>query len=79
MKMGGFFCIFILNLQTWQAFQSDNSDNLELIAKLAKKLGIQVNDISDELSEDLALGKIMSKSKTGASVSRESVMKKLQS
>jgi bifunctional pyridoxal-dependent enzyme with beta-cystathionase and maltose regulon repressor activities len=59
--------------------QSDNSDNLELIAKLAKKLGIQVNDISDELSEDLALGKIMSKSKTGASVSRESVMKKLQS
>lgn len=59
--------------------QSDNSDNLDLIAKLAKKLGIQVNNISDELSEDLALGKIMTKSKTGAAVSRESIMKKLQS
>ena len=57
--------------------QSDNSDNMELIAKLAKKLGIQVNDISEELSEDLALGKIMSKSKTNLSVTRDSIMKKL--
>lgn len=59
--------------------QSDNSDNIELLSKLAKKLGIQVNDISDELSEDLALGKIMIKAKTGSTVSREAVMKKLQS
>ena len=57
--------------------QSDNYDNMELIAKLAKKLGIQVNDISEELSEDLALGKIMSKSKTNLSVTRDSIMKKL--
>ena len=59
--------------------QSDNSDNLELIAKLAKKLGIVVNDISDELSEDLALGKTMIKAKTGSAVNRDSIMKKLQS
>jgi len=58
--------------------QSDNSDNLELIAKLAKKLGINVSDVSDEQSEDLALGKIMMNSKTGKSVSRESIIKKLR-
>jgi len=36
--------------------QSDNSDNVELISKLAKKLGIHVSNVSDEQSEDLALG-----------------------
>ena len=59
--------------------QSENTDNLELIAKLAKKLGTIVNDITDEVSEDIALGKIMTKAKTGVSVSRDAIMKKLQS
>ena len=77
--MRGFFVIFTLNFKAMASIliQSDNSDNMELIAKLAKKLGIQVNDISEELSEDLALGKIMSKSKTNLSVTRDSIMKKL--
>ncbi len=58
--------------------QSDDSDNLELISKLAQKLGIHVSDVSDEQSEDLALGNIMKLSKTGKSVSRDSIMKKLR-
>ena len=58
--------------------QSDNSDNMELIAKLAKKLGIRVSNVTDEQSEDLALGSIMTAAKTGKAVSRGSVMKKLQ-
>jgi lysophospholipid acyltransferase (LPLAT)-like uncharacterized protein len=57
--------------------QSENSDNVELIAKLAKKLGINVSDVTDEQSEDLALGSMMTKVKTGKNVSRESIMKKL--
>jgi CheY-like chemotaxis protein len=58
--------------------QSDNSDNLELIAKLAKKLGVHVSSVTDEQSEDLAFGTIMTSSKTGKTVSREVIMKKLQ-
>ena len=58
--------------------QSDNSDNLELISKLAQKLGIHVSSVTDEQSEDLALGNIMTTSKTGKSVSRDSIMKKLR-
>ena len=58
--------------------QSENTDNLELISKLAKKLGIHVSTVTDEQSEDLALGSLMVKSKTGKSVSRNAIMKKLR-
>ncbi|MEO8884530.1 MAG: hypothetical protein ABI367_00610 [Mucilaginibacter sp.] len=58
--------------------QSDDTDNLELIAKLAKKLGVKVNSVTQEQSEDLALGAIMASSKTGKSVSRDVIMKKLR-
>ena len=57
--------------------QSDDIDNLELIAKLAKKLGVKVNSVTEEQSEDLALGAIMTSAKTGKSVSRDVIMKKL--
>ena len=59
--------------------QSDNSDNLELISKFAQKLGITVSDVTDDLSKDLVLGTVMKKAKTGKSVSRETIMKKLRS
>ncbi|MDN3582842.1 hypothetical protein [Mucilaginibacter flavus] len=59
--------------------QSDSSDNLDLIAKLAKKLGDKVSTLTDEQSEDIALGKIIDKVKTGKSVSRDAIMKKLLS
>jgi len=58
--------------------QSDNSDNMELIAKLATKLGVHVNSVTEEQSEDLAMGAVMTNAKTGKSVSRDSVMKKLR-
>ncbi len=58
--------------------QSDDSDNMELIAKLAEKLGIHVNSITEEQSEDFAIGTLMSNAKTGKSVSRDAIMKKLR-
>lgn len=58
--------------------QSDNADNVELIAKLAKKLGGHVSNVTDEQSEDIALGNIMQASKTGENVSRDEIMKKLR-
>ena len=58
--------------------QSDNSDNLELIANLTKKLGINVIEVKDEQSVDLFLGNIMFSAKTGKYVGRDAIMKKLR-
>jgi hypothetical protein len=56
--------------------KADNQ-NTKLLKELAKKLGADVLNINEEQYEDLALGIIMDKVKTGESVSRESIMKKL--
>lgn len=52
--------------------RTDNIEHLELITKLAKKLGINVSDVTDEQSEDLALGNIMLNVKTGK---RDTILK----
>jgi len=44
---------------------------------VAKKLGDNVLPIKEEQYEDIALGYLMDKVKTGETVSRESVIKKL--
>lgn len=49
-----------------------------LISRLAKELGGKVISIDDEQFEDLALGNLMDNVKTGETVSRESIMKKLR-
>ena len=49
----------------------------KIIAKLAKKLGGNVLSIDDTQYEDIALGVLMDKEKTGESVSREKILKKL--
>jgi hypothetical protein len=56
--------------------KADNQ-NSKILRELAKKLGADVLSINEEQYEDLALGSIMDKVKTGKSVSRESIMKKL--
>ena len=56
--------------------KADNQ-NTKILKELAKKLGADVLNINEEQYEDLALGIIMDKVKTGESVSRESIMKKL--
>jgi CheY-like chemotaxis protein len=58
--------------------QTDNSENLELIATLAKKLGIHVSYVTDKQSEDLALGNMMYETKTEKSISRNAIMQKLR-
>ena len=49
-----------------------------LISRLAKELGGKVISINDEQFEDLALGNLMDNVKTGETVSREIIMKKLR-
>ncbi|MGF1566301.1 MAG: hypothetical protein ACFCUH_13115 [Flavobacteriales bacterium] len=50
----------------------------ELLKELAERLGGQVTEVQGELLEDLALGLQMESVKTGQSVSRATVMKKLR-
>jgi len=56
--------------------KADNK-NTKIIRELAKKLGADVLNINEEQYEDLALGSLMDKVKTGENVSRESIMNKL--
>ena len=56
--------------------KADNQ-NTKILKDLAKKLGANVLNINEEQYEDLALGLLIEKSKTGETVSRESIMKKL--
>jgi len=52
--------------------------NNRLITKLVKELGGKVISINEEQYEDLAFGTLLDKEKTGETVSREEVMKKLR-
>ena len=57
--------------------KADNQ-NTKILKELAKKLGADVININEEQYEDLALGLLMEKSKTGETVSHESIMNKLE-
>jgi hypothetical protein len=54
-----------------------NKQNNKILAELAKKLGGDVIDLEDEQFEDFMLGRLMDSVKTGKTVSREAVMRKL--
>jgi hypothetical protein len=51
----------------------------KILAELARKLGGNVFDIKDNQFEELMLGNMMDKVKTGKTVSKESILKKLRS
>lgn len=55
-----------------------DSKSNKLLSSLAKKMGGNVFSIDDEQYEDLALGKLMDKTKTNEVVSREEIMNKLK-
>ena len=57
--------------------KSKSKDNLKLLAELAKKLGENVTALTDKQVEDLALGSLMKKVRTGKNVSRETIMRQL--
>jgi hypothetical protein len=54
-----------------------DDQNTKILKELAKKLGADVLSINEDLYEDLALSLLMDRSKTGETVSRDSIMKKL--
>lgn len=56
--------------------KADSKSN-KILKELAKKLGGNVLLINDMQFEDLALGSLMENEKTGKTVSREEIMKKL--
>lgn len=58
--------------------QSKSKANLKLLAELARKLGDHTSEFSSVESEDFDLGILMLKEKTGKSVSKETIMRKLQ-
>ena len=57
--------------------KTDNQ-NTKILKELAKKLGANVLNINEGQYEDLALGLLMDKVKTGKTVSRDSIMKKIR-
>jgi len=52
--------------------------NKKLLSDLARQLGAGVVSISDEQLEDFTLGLMMDSLKTGQTVARETVLKKLR-
>ena len=56
--------------------QADPKSN-KILAQLAKKLGGKVLTIDDVQYEDIALGALIDKEKTGKVVSRDEIMRKL--
>ena len=56
--------------------KADKEGN-ELLLELARRLGASVLPLNEEQFEDIALGYMMDKAKTGELVDKESIMKKL--
>ena len=58
--------------------KADKQSN-KLLSELAKKLGGDVVDMKDEQFEDLMLGSLMDRVKTGKTISKAAILKKLKS
>jgi hypothetical protein len=54
-----------------------DTKNSKILARLAKQLGGMVISLSDTQFDDLMLGTLMDSVKTGTTVSRNSILKKL--
>ncbi len=57
--------------------KSDNAKNIKLLTALAEQLGETVDKLSPTQAEDLQLGMMMKKEKTGKTVSRKDIFKHL--
>lgn len=58
--------------------KADSQSN-KILSDLARKLGGDVITLNNDQFEDFLLGSMMDSAKTGKTVSRESIMKKLSS
>jgi hypothetical protein len=56
---------------------ADNQSN-KILKEIAKRLGAKVMKLKDEQYEDLLLGSLMDSEKTGETVSKEIIFKKLR-
>lgn len=59
--------------------KSTNRKHLKLLAELAEQLGETVSKLNASEAEDLQLGLLMKKQKTGKAVSRATIFKLLDS
>lgn len=59
--------------------KSNNAKHLKLLAEIAEQLGETVNKLSASQAEDLQLGALMKREKTGKTVSRKTIFKHLDS
>lgn len=57
--------------------KADKQSN-KILSELAKKLGGDVINMKDEQFEDLMLGTMMDKVKTGKTVSKDTIIRKLK-
>lgn len=57
--------------------KSDNAKNLRLLADLAQRLGDKATSINAEMLEDLLLGELMNREKTGRKADKQKVLKSL--
>jgi hypothetical protein len=55
-----------------------NPENAKILLQLVRKLGEQGKILNKQEQEDFLLGKIISEEKTGKTVSRDTIMKKLK-
>ena len=55
-----------------------DKSNSKILTELARKLGGDVIDVNDDAFEDLMLGTLMDKTKTGKTVSKNTILKKLR-
>jgi hypothetical protein len=58
--------------------QLPTKEDLELLMTLVRKMGGKSVNLTEDESEDLALGVLMQQQRTGENVSREEVMAKLR-
>jgi hypothetical protein len=59
-------------------FQSDSKSDLKLLMELAKKLGINVKELSINDLEDIGLATAMEEGKTGEYIDSEEYLRKLK-
>ncbi len=69
--------ILTLPIMSAILIQADDRSR-KLLQELAERLGAKVTKVKDEQIEDLMLGAMMDQMKTGETVSRERIMKKLK-
>ncbi len=59
--------------------RSSSKENIMLLSSLAKKMGEAVKSLNTNEMEEIYLGQLMNKVKTGKNVSRATVLQKLRS